>query len=164
MWTLCWKRLDFFPSSSSMTLGCTEVRCLIRSRCTFWGTMADFSLVAVVKGLLFSSHYLPSWKIYGIFSQLWLFGSFRCWKMALGVLDSSRHRLIHAPRWWHFLTKNFRGVEYYVAKIQHNLSLVLLLCWWQRSDGTNNGSLMERDTIPLLHGMFTCLSQLAFHE
>ena len=26
--------------------------------------MADFSLVIVVEGLLFSSHYLPPWKIY----------------------------------------------------------------------------------------------------
>ena len=59
MWNLWWKLIEAFPSSSSMTLGCTEGRGLVRYGCIFWGTMADFSLFAVVEGLLFSSHYLP---------------------------------------------------------------------------------------------------------
>ena len=99
MWTLRWKLVESFPLSSSMILGCTEVRVLVLSGCTFWGTMADFSLFAVVEGLLFSSNYLPPWKISRKISQLRLFGSRRCWKMALGVLGSPRHGLIHAPRW-----------------------------------------------------------------
>ena len=157
------KFVGYFPSSYSVTFGCTEGRGLVRSGCTFWGTMADFSLFAVVEGLLFSSHYLPPWKISGIVAQLRPFGSRRCWKMALGVLGSSRHGLIHAPWWWHFLRKNCRGVEYYVGKIQRNLSLVLLLFWWHRRDGIDNGSSRDQDTNPLLHGMPTCLSQLDFH-
>ena len=99
-----------------MTLGCTEGKVLVLSGCTFWGTMADFSLFAVVEGLLFSSNYLPPWKISRKISQLRLFGSRRCWKMALGILGYSRHGLICASRWWHFLRKNCRVVEYYVGK------------------------------------------------
>ena len=45
MWTLCWKFVDSFPSSSSMTLVCTEGRGLVQSGCTFWGTMADFQFL-----------------------------------------------------------------------------------------------------------------------
>ena len=100
MWTLWWKLVAPFPSSSSMKLGCTEGRSLVRSGYNFWGTMADFSLFTVVKGLLFSSHYLPPCKISGIVDQLRLFGSRRCWKMALGVLGSPRHGIIHAPQCW----------------------------------------------------------------
>ena len=116
MWTLCWKLVEQFPSSYSIILGCTEVRGLVIFGRTFWGIMADFSLVAVVEGLIFSENYLPPWKIYLVVAQLRPFGSRRCWEMALGVLVSSSHGLIRAPRWWHFLRKNCRGVEYCVGK------------------------------------------------
>ena len=99
MWTLCWKFVDNFPSSSSVILGFTEEMGLVIFGRTFWGTTADFLLVAVVEGLLFSSNYLPPWKIYLRVAQLRPFGSCECWKMALGVLGSSRHGIIHAPRW-----------------------------------------------------------------
>ena len=56
MWTLCWKLVEHFPSSSSMVLGCTEGRCLFMSGRTFWGTMEDFSLVSFVEGLLFAEN------------------------------------------------------------------------------------------------------------
>ena len=82
MWTLCWKLVESFPSLYSMTLDCTEERGLVLSGCTFWGAMADFSLFVVVEGLLFSSHYLPSWKISGRVAQLLSFGSLWCWKMS----------------------------------------------------------------------------------
>ena len=91
MWTLCWKLVESFPSSYYITLDCTEGRGLVLSGCTFWGAMADFSLFAFVEGLLFSSHYLTPWKISERFAQLLPFGSRRCWKMALGVMGSSRN-------------------------------------------------------------------------
>ena len=117
----------------------------------------------LLEGLLFSLNYLSPWKISGIVSQLRPFRSRWCWKMALGVLVSSRHGIIHALQWWYFMRKNCRRVDYCVGKIQRNLSLVILLFWWYRRDGTNNGSLRDLDTIPLLHGMPTCLSQSDFH-
>ena len=163
MYTLCWKCVGSFPSSSSMTLVCTEGRGLLRSGCTVWGTMVYFSLFAVVDGLLFYSHYLTPWKISWKVAPLRLFGSLRCWKMALEVLGYSNHRLINTPRWWHFMGKNCRIVEYYVRNIQRNLSLLLLLFWWHRRDGTDDGSLRDQYTIPLLHWMPTFLSHLDFH-
>ena len=146
-----------------MTLGCTEGIYLVHPGCNFCGTMADFSPVAVAEGLLYSSHYLPPCKISWKVALLRLFGSRQCWKMALAVLGFSRRRLIHAPQWWHFLRSYCRGVEYYVRKIQLNLSLILLLFWWNKRDVTNNGSLRDWDIIPLLHGIPTRLSQFAFH-
>ena len=116
MWTLFWKFVGSLPSSSSMTLGCTEGRGLVLSGCTPWGTMADFSLFNVVYGLLFSSHYLPPLKISWKVALLRLFGSRWCWKMAIEVLGYSGNMLIHAPRWLHFMRKNCRGVDYYVVK------------------------------------------------
>ena len=146
-----------------MALGCPKGIGLVQSGCNLWGTMADFPLVAVVEGLLCSSLYLPLWKISWKVALLQLFCSRRCWKMTLEVLVFPRHRLIHTPQWWHFLKKYCRGVEYYVGKIQRNLSLVLLLFWWHRRDCINDGSLGDQDTIRLIHGMPTCLSKLFFH-
>ena len=163
MRTLFWSFVGSFPYSSSMTLGCTEGIYLVRPVCSFWGIMAADYLFAIVEGLLCSSHYCTPWKISWKFALLRLSGSRQFWKMALEVLGFSRHRLIHAPRWWNVPRKNCRGVEYYVEKNQHNLSLVLLLFWWYRCDGIDNGSLRDQDTIPLLHGMPTCLSKLDFH-
>ena len=102
-------------------------------------------------------------KIYLRVAKLGLFGSRRCWKMALEVMGSSRHRLVFAPRRWHFLKKNYKGVEYCVGKILRNPSGVLLLFLWHIRNGTYNGSFMDRDTILLLHVMPKFLSQLVFH-
>ena len=85
IWTLCWKLVEYVPSSFSMILGCTEGRGLVISGRTFWGTMAYFSLFLVSEGLLFSANYLPPLKISGRISLLRPFGSCRCWKMAHGV-------------------------------------------------------------------------------
>ena len=92
--------------------------------------MAGSSLVAGVEGLLIAENYLQPWKIYLRVDQLRPFGSRQCCKMVLGVLGSSRHGLILAPQWWHFLRNNFRGVEYFVGGIQRNLSCAILLSWW----------------------------------
>ena len=81
----------------------------------------------------------------------------------LVLLGFSLPKLIHAPQLWNFLRTNFRGVEYYVGKTQHNMSLVILLFWQHRRDGIDNDSLRDRDTIPFIHGMSTCLSQLDFN-
>ena len=125
-------------------------------------TMADFQCLLFWRVCSFL-HVICRRGISGIVAQLRQFGSRLCWKMALGVTGSSRYGLIHAPRWWHFLRNNCRGVEYYVGKIQYNLSLVLLFFWWHKRDGINNGSFRDQDTIPLLRGIPTCLSQLALH-
>ena len=63
-----------------------------------------------------------------------------------------------------FSEEELYGSGVLCGKTQHNLSLVLLLFWLHRRDGINNGSLRDRDTIPLLHGMPTCLSQLDFMD
>ena len=73
-------------------------------------------LAAVVEGLLFDANYLQPWEIYLRVAQLPPFGSRRCWKIVLGVLGSTGHEPIHAPRWWHFLRNNCKGVEYCVGK------------------------------------------------
>ena len=145
-------------------LGCTKGRGLVILERTVWGTMADFSLVDVVEGLLFAANYLQPWKIYRRVAQLQPFGSLRCWKMALGVMGSSRHGLIHAPQWWNFLRKNCRGVDYCVGKIQRNPSRIILLFWWHIRDGAYNGSLRDRYTILLLHVIPKFLYQLVIHE
>ena len=125
--------------------------------------MAKNSVVAVVEGLLRSSHYILPWKISWKVALLQIFWSRQFWKITLEVLGFSRHKLITALLWCRFLRNNCRGVEYYGGGIQRNLSLVLLLFWWHKCDGADNGSLRDWDIIPLLYGMLTCLSQLAFH-
>ena len=44
------KFVGYFPSSYTVTFGCTEGRGLVRSGCTFWGTMADFFTVCCCGG------------------------------------------------------------------------------------------------------------------
>ena len=131
-----------------MILGCTEGIGFVHPGCTFWGIMADFYMVAVVEGLMWSSHYRPPWKIFWKVVLLRISGSCRCWKMALEVLGFSRHSLINAPQLWHFLRKNCRDVEYCVGKTQHNVSLVLLFFWWHVRDGIDNVLLRGLDTNP----------------
>ena len=122
-----------------------------------------FVLLAFVEGLPCSSHHILPWWISWKVSILRLTVIRRYFKISLEVLGSSRHRLILAPRWWHFMRNICTGVEFYTGKTQHNLSLVLLLSWWHRCDGIDNVLSRDRDTNFLLHGMPICLSQLVFH-
>ena len=159
IWTLCWKLVEQVPSLWAV---------LREEIWSYLDALSEvqwriFSLFAVVECLLFSSHYMPPCKIYVRVAQLWPFGSRWCWKMAPVVMGSSRHGIIQAPWWWHFLRKSCRVVEYSVGKNQRNLSLVILLSWWHIRDGTDNGSLRDQDFILLLHVLLKFLSQLVFH-
>ena len=49
--------------------------------------------------------------------------------MDLGVLGSAGHGPICALRWWNFVRKNCKGLEYCVGKIQHILSHARHLYW-----------------------------------
>ena len=119
------------------------------SDCCYGGSAALFTFLAVLVNILESCSIATNWESPMLENGAWCAGF-------------SRHSLIHAPRWWHFLRTICRGVDYYEGKTQHNPSLILLLFWWQRRYGIHNGSSRDIDTNPLLHGMPTCLSPLAF--
>ena len=146
-----------------MTLSCTEGIYLVHLGYSFWGIIAVFcsacccggsavlfKLSSVLVNILESCSIATIWELPMLENGAWGAGFFKA-------------KVIHAPQWWNFMRKNCRGVEYYVVKTQHNLSLVLLLFWWHIRDGINNSSSRDQYTNPLLQGIPTCLSQLDFH-
>ena len=82
LWTLFLKLVEYFPSSFSMILVCTEGRGLVIFGRTFWGTMADF-------------HWLLLWRVCSLLKIICHLGKY-IWELLncdhLGVTDVGNWR------------------------------------------------------------------------